>query len=239
MGDARSSRWPVLVSAFSKSIRCMSNMLAPLVIVTYFREVRESFEFIANHGHLAAWGLLLFFCVFAYSLFQQLGVGRLLSTLGLRRQTAAIPPQRQKRRLFWTAVGLVSALSGLALVLAMYLTVYVSGLHYAVIASAPSKHSAIQEITRINQLLTARGSSSLRARAHESTKTGNPWYMISIGGFHTSSDSARDTLRQARRALGDELRQDAFIYSTSSASFTRQLKLGLVQAYMWLRNKVS
>jgi len=135
-------------------------------------------------------------------------------------------PQKGRSVLRWTAI--LGSLLALVLVGYVYTLVFVSGLHFVVIASAPNKESAVSEIQSLNRYFEENGYSQLEARAYASTASGSPWYMISIGGWHTSKKAAEATFREAKQALGPRMRPDAYIYSTENISPVRQI-------FRWIR----
>jgi len=85
-------------------------------------------------------------------------------------------------------------------------------------ASNGCLYPEIREVQSLNDYFAATGYSDLEARAYASTASGSPWYMISIGSWHTSREEAENTFRRAKHALGPKMRKDAYIYSTKNIS---------------------
>ena len=121
----------------------------------------------------------------------------------------------------WVAI--VGSLIASFIVVYMYVQVFVKGIYFVAIASAPNKESAIVEIQSLNKYFSEHGY-ELRARAQASTATGSPWYMITIGNWHTSQKAAEETFEEAKKTLGSRMRSDAYIYSTETISPIRVIE---------------
>lgn len=238
MSESQGKPRHALGGAFDNATRWFANLLAPLVIVTYAKEAQQTVEYVIAHPIITGISAFAFIGVLGYNVFRNVEIE--LDWRGWRRprppqQTAARFPQperpvsdREKRsKRSWGGRALlrwamaIASVAALALVSYMYFTVFVTGIYFADLASAPDKGSALREVQTLNQFFAAQGYSDLEARAQASTATGNPSYMITIGSWYTSREAAEAALRRAKRALGPKKYQDAYIYSTKNISLTR------------------
>lgn len=89
-------------------------------------------------------------------------------------------------------------------------------------------------VKSLNHEFAVKGS-DLEAHAHESTATGNSWYMIVIGDWYTSREKAEAVLRKAKQALGPKRYPDARIYSTGNISPRRVLMGKVRQLLDWIK----
>lgn len=237
LNQSSSERQPkhAVRDAFDRATRWFGNLLAPLVIITFAKDAQQAFEYLIAHPALTGAFALIFAAIFAYNILRNLNIEfggwpwrREPSTPREVRKSSAPESsaveataevrERSAGRLHllrWVAV--LGSLAALAVVIYVYVLVFVTGIYFVVVASAPDKKSAISEIQSLNRFFEANGY-DLKARAHASTATGNPWYMISIDGWHTSREAAEATFREAKRALGPRMRSDAYIYSTENIS---------------------
>jgi hypothetical protein len=226
--------------AFDRTTRWFGNLLAPLVIVTYAKEAQQAIDYILDHLLLASVFSAIFVGIFAYNIFGTLKLqfgGRFAwrradnegvetkAELPKQQAVQTIDPAKGKydrsALLRWTAI--VASSIALLIMAYAYVAVFVTGLHYVAIASAPNKESAIREVQSLNDYFDNHGYPDLKARTHASTGSGSPWYMISIGGWHTSEEAAKKNFQRAKKALGAKMRSDAYIYSTENISPIRML----------------
>jgi hypothetical protein len=222
--------------AFDRATRWFGNLLAPLIIIAYAKDVQQAFDFVVARPALTAIFALIFVAVFAYNILKTLKIqlirDKKIRTSQSNQHNSRIEtkseftvtekisrsrsPQRYYRMWGWLAI--FGSLVALILMAYIYVMVFVNGLFYVVIASAPSEQSAIGEIQALNRFFELSGYSDLEARAHASTASGSPWYMISIGGWHASKEPAEATFRRAKEAMGPRMRSDTYIYSTKDIS---------------------
>jgi hypothetical protein len=228
-------------AAFDRVTRWFGNLLAPLVIITYARDAQEAFDYLIERPLLTGSFALIFILVLAYNVLRtmdlQLGTwmwwrrradsgaeSSAASSDHQERRAAYVPQTKGRTRtvLRWTAI--LGSLLALVLVVYAYVSVFVTGLHYVAVASAPDKASATREIRSLNRFFQETGHVELEARAHGSTASGTGWYMISVGGPHRSRGAAEATFRKAKQVMGPRMRPDAYIYSTEHASPTRVIR---------------
>lgn len=231
-----------LRAAFDRTTRWFANLLAPLIVLTYAKDVQQAFDYLVERPVLASAFALLFLLVFSYNIAvsmrsrpreiapqaaqsteQRPIEGHAPELRSDDTTTAASAARRGQALLRWGAI--IGSLAALILVAYVYVLVFVTGIYYVAVASAPDRPSAMREVQYLNQFLEAKGYDDLVARAHPSTATGNPWYMISIGGWHASKEAAQETLEKAKAALGAKMRSDAYIYSTENISPVRVLMI--------------
>jgi hypothetical protein len=234
-----------LIHAVDRATRWFGNLLAPLVIITYARDAEDAFNYLMERPLLTGSFIFVFILVLAYNVLRTANIqfrGRVrktevsapktfttpqqqgeetLSTQDVKTRDAPAEP-RGRSVLRWVAI--VGSLVALVLLTYAYVLVFVTGLHFVAVASAPDKASAIREVQSLNQFFEQKGRSDLEARAHASTSSGSQWYMISIGGPHTSREEAEKTFREAKEVMGPKMRSDAYIYSTENASPTRVMR---------------
>ena len=227
--------------AFDRTTRWFGNILAPVVIITYARDVEDALNYIMERPLITSLLIIFFIIVLLYNTW---GMGRIqFSIRGRKTDDSATdlaegsadqtiePPQDRKRGrgfgrpqlrsvLRWAAM--LGSLVAVGLLTYAYVLVFVTGLYFVAVASAPDKASAIREIQSLNRYFEEKGRSDLEARAHASS--GNDWYMISIGGPHTSREDAQETFREARKVMGPKMRSDAYIYTTENVSPTRVMR---------------
>jgi hypothetical protein len=208
--------------SLDKATQYVSGILAPILIINFLREVHENIEYIIKHPLLATFFLLFFASIFLYNIFRHIDFD-LLRKPNFKAMNLGYFKSLNKKKLF-VAGGIIASFSAVVLIIIIYITVFVSGLYYVAIASAPNKSLATNEVLSINNFLAKNGITDLKARAYSSTATGSYWYMITIGGFHFSKRAANNTLNRAKQILGDRMRDDAYIYSTSNASPARKLR---------------
>ncbi len=230
-----------LRDAFDRATRWFGNLLAPLVIIAYVKDLEETIDYLIERPLLTGSLALVFILVLLYNVLRTLNIQArtwiwwrsVLARKAAPKQEMSVPPEknaekesvgRQRGRsvLRWAAI--LGSLVAMGLLVYVYVLVFVTGLHFVAVASAPDKASAIREIQSLNRFFKAQGYSNLEARTHASTATGSGWYMISIGGPHTSREAAEETFREAKRALGPKMRTDAYIYSTENASPLRVIR---------------
>jgi hypothetical protein len=234
-----------LIHAFDRATRWFGNLLAPLVIITYAKDAGDAFNYLIERPLLTGSFILVFIIVLAYNVLRTANIqlrGRVRRTQVSApktvkptrdqvEETVSTPevetpdaPARSRGRSVLRWVAIVGSLVALALLTYAYVLVFVTGLYFVAVASAPDKASAIREIQSLNQIFEQKGRSDLEARAHASTAAGTGWYMISIGGPHTSREAAEQTFRDAKEVMGPKMRSDAYIYSTENASPTRVIR---------------
>jgi len=250
--DTRPEQTHVLRSTFDRTTQGFGNLFAVLIIVTYAKDTQEAFEFVVKHPILAVTFVFLFIALFSYNLLRNLGIGltdwfRKGVTRAKDEPRAELPPatstelQESKARgplrklPLWRWAAAVASGVALVLVIYIYVAVFVTGIHYVSVASAPNKQTAAQEVQSLNQFFAAKGYTDLEAIAHASTASGSPWYMISIGGWHTSQEAAELTFRRAKEAMRTRMRPDAYIYSTNNISPRRVIIGWLRRNVPWLR----
>ena len=227
--------------ALDRATRWFGNLLAPLVIITYVKDLGEAIDYLRQRPLLTGSFVLIFILVLLYNVLRTINIQfrtrvwwrAWLARKGAPEPEEAIPSedspeQEAVKRLPWPTMLRWTAILGsfvaMGLLVYVYVLIFVTGIHFVAVASAPDKASAIREIQSLNRFFKAQGYSNLEARTYASTATGTGWYMISIGGPHTSRKAAEATFKEARQALGPRMRQDAYIYSTENASPLRVIR---------------
>ncbi len=224
--------------AFDRATRWFGNLLAPLVIITYTKDAQQAFDYLIERPLLTGSFVLIFIVILLYNVLRTVNI-QLSGWPRWRKRPsepqpptadtaeprpADVPVTSSRGRTLLRVSAIVGSLLALVLLVYAYVLVFVTGLHFVAIASAPDKASAIAEIQTLNRFFEDNGYSDLEARAHASTATGTGWYMISVGGPHTSRDAAETTFERAKKAMGMKMRTDAYIYSTKNASPTRVIR---------------
>jgi len=238
-----------LRDAFDRSTRWFGNLLAPLVIIAYARDAQQALDYLIERPLLIGTFALVFIIILAYNLLRTINIQfggwpwRWQSARKAAAKNGAPVPSetnsteepvkgpRGRALLRWTAI--LGSLVALVLLVYVYVVVFVTGLHFVAVASAPDKASAIREIQSLNRFFKEEGYTDLEARTHASTATGIGWYMISIGGPHTSQEAAEATFRRAKQALGPRMRSDSYIYSTENTSPVRVMRNWVRGILLW------
>jgi len=235
----------VLIHAVDSATRWFGNLLAPLVIIPYARDAEEAFHYLMERPLVASFFIFGFMLILTYNVLRTANIqirGRVGRIRAPAPKTVTTPQERveettsakdvetpdaltePRARSVVRWVAIVGSLAALAVLAYAYVLVFVTGLHFVAVGSAPDKASAIREIQSLNQFFEQKGRSDLEARAHASTASGSEWYMISVGGPHISREAAEETFREAREVMGPKMRSDAYIYSTENASPTQVIR---------------
>ncbi len=209
-------------ASFDKTVQWINNFLAPLLLLNYIIQVQKIVEYIFEYPCVASFFILIFASLFLYNIFRHVKF-RSPKKADYKVIDRTVFKERIRRKKFMVCGGVLASLIAFILIITTYILVFVTGVYYVAIASAPDRERAVQEAASINKILDQRGLKDLRAKAYASTATGNHWYTITVGGFHFSREEAQKTLRRTLEALGGRMRDDAFVYSTASASPTRTI----------------
>jgi hypothetical protein len=248
--DTKPEQTHVLRRTFDRTTQGFGNLTAVLIVVTYAKNTQEAFEFVVKNPVLSVTFIFLFIGLFLYNLLRNFGI-KFPNFLRKGAAKAKDEPHRgpptstsegernargpSRKLTLWQWGTAVASSAALALIVYIYVSVFVTGIYYVVVASAPSKETAAQEVQSLNHFFAARGYPDLEASAHASTATGSPWFMISIRGWHTSEESAETTFRRAKEAMGTRMRSDAHIYCTNGVSPRRVIIGWLRRNVAWLR----
>jgi hypothetical protein len=204
----------LLKSSIDKTVSWISTILAPVLLIKSLKDLQEIAEYLVENAVIGSIFIISFILILSYNI---------LVHVNLKSKNKSSLQANQESKYFKSKKAFVY--SGLALsaitvilLLCIYFMVFVNGLYFVNIKSAPTRELAVQEITSINKFLDQQGEKQLRAKAYASTATGSKWYMITIGGAHTSKDSAEQTFKKAKKILGWRMPSDARIYSTLSLS---------------------
>jgi hypothetical protein len=73
-GNVEVKAYHALRSAFDRATRWFGNLLAPLVIVTYAKDVQQAIDFIVARPVLTGTFALVFVAVLAYNIFRNLDI---------------------------------------------------------------------------------------------------------------------------------------------------------------------
>lgn len=218
--ELRPSAWRSAGRAFTRASERLGNILAPFLILTALRDSHDNLEFLFRHQTASAIFLFGFAVLFATALGR-----RALIERGRNAPSKSGSGRARVTRRIVVGVGLL--LSGIAFILAAgaFVIISMTGVHYAVVASAPDRDAAVREVVALNAALNQVGETRLRARAYSSTGTGNPWYMVTIGTFSFSQESAQTTLARARTLLDGRIRSDAYVYSINATTLSKRIRL--------------
>ena len=188
-------------AAYDRTVQLINTILAPAVIIKLIFDLQGMLEFLEEHivpSLIILTALVLLF------------VMNLIDFRALKASIAAAGTRVRMRSL--RVAGYV--LTGVALVALLSVGVAgaTSGIHFVIIASAPSQEDADRVVKSINSALKRKEVRGLHARTYASGGN-NPWYSIVVGGPHFSKTSANRTLEKARRVMPERVDDGAWIRS--------------------------
>jgi len=197
-GTPQTSGWR---SAYDRTIQLTNTVLAPVVIIKLIVDLQGLLDFLIRH----IWpSLFIFLILIALFLFN------LIDLKDLKRSVSGTA-RKVRWRYFRVVVYMLSAGALVALLTVGVLSM-TSGIHFVIVASAPSEASGDREVEQINTLLAKKNVDGLHARAYASDGK-NPWYGIVLGGPHFSMQAAAETLDKARRIIPQYIDAGAWIKS--------------------------
>jgi len=197
-GTSQTSGWR---SAYDRTIQITNTVLAPVVIIKLVVDLQGLLDFLIRH----IWpSLLIFLILIALFLFN------LIDLKDLKRSISGTASKFRWRYLR-IVVYMLSAGALVALLTVGVLSM-TSGIHFVIVASAPSEAAADREVEQINTVLAKKNVDGLHARAYASGGN-NPWYGIVLGGPHFSMQAAIETLDKARRIIPQDIDAGAWIKS--------------------------
>ena len=224
--------WRVVTSSIDKTLKVLWYICTPLVLIRFLQDRTEEVEFIMENPLISLLFLLICAIIFLYFILNNVDI-RSLRAMSLKRLRLPSVKKRSWRHPILVTVGVLASFAALTLIVIAYVSVYITGLHWVVVASAANEQLAAQEVSSINEYLNRQGEWELRARAYASTATGSNWYMITIGKYHFTQEEAEKTFEEARDVLGKRMREDAYIYSTATVSPFDQVMLYFRRMFAW------
>jgi hypothetical protein len=188
-------------TALDKAVKNLSNVSAPLLILSIAKNFRDAINFITNNFLITMITLSLLAILFFLNLLREI-------KLKIRKPHDK-PTVLHKNK--FTAFGIVMTSFALILIVVILSIFDFTGVHYVMIASykMPTVSMKVEEI---NTFLDQNGVKGLKAKAYAS-KSPNPYYAVMIGGPHFSKASARKTYSRARTILSNYIDREPQLVS--------------------------
>jgi hypothetical protein len=216
-----------------KAIQTINIILAPLLIFSYLRDVDDNISFIVENPMISAIFIIFFATLFIANISHHFKSSKInIKRIRLPKINLEIKEFNLNkiktffkfkifRKKFFVTLTIFTSVVALILVSITFVTVYITGVHYAQIASFKTEKAAVDELLSINKLLAQKGEKDLRARAY-AVKNG---YIVTVGQFHFTRASAQAVLDKVKLLLPRRIRNDTKIYTPPNISLIRRLKL--------------
>ncbi|MEM9547326.1 MAG: hypothetical protein AAGA77_15210 [Bacteroidota bacterium] len=179
-------------AAFDKTIKLLSNFLAPIGIIVAIKDFETAVNHLLDSPKLFGSLIIIFSGIFSYNLIKNRTSDKKLETNSESRNESVNDIKSIN-------FSFILAISGLALILSLlYVSIFV-GVHYPLIESSIDKEYVEKKVDQINNYITKNNIQDLRATYVKSWT--NDYYGIILNGLTFSKEKAELDFEKARKVI--------------------------------------